>query len=183
MAGDGNSGRDVSLALRLGLNGARAANAAVLVIDHATKAARVNGVLVPTPVGSQQKRAWARVTVALEKEGEAIRWSVDKSNARHFEPFLTQLHFDNGNNGSLEKLTVERLGEAGPRNPKSSPLMKTAGEMIAKLNELGGECQRKDFGYSGTIDRALTMLLETGEIERFGRGRYRLSEPVTNHQS
>lgn len=119
MAGDPDKGQDVSIALRTGLNPLRALGAAVLVIDHATKAARVQGASVPTPTGSQQKRAWARFTVALEgvkhEGGRAARWSVDKSNGRHFEPFLTRLRFSNDSGGQLYSLSLERIGEAGPR--------------------------------------------------------------------
>lgn len=118
IAGDSNKSQDVSLALRSGLNPLRAAGAAVLVIDHATKAAQNMGATVPTPTGSQQKRAWARVTVALEEveyNGDrATRWSVDKTNAKPFEPFITRLEFDTRAE-RLHSLTIERLGEAGSR--------------------------------------------------------------------
>jgi AAA domain len=170
MLGDSNSGQDVSLALRLGLNPARAAGAAVLVIDHATKASRQPGQGIPTPAGSQQKRAWARCTVALEEEehnGErATRWSVDKSNAEHFEPFLTKLHFQNSNAGQLETLTLELLGDAGERNKPAD----IGGELGARrkiLERLAeGEARRKDFPKTGTFDRAIKDLLESGEIQK-----------------
>lgn len=181
MAGDSNSAQDMSIGLRLGLNGARAAGAAVLVIDHATKAARVNGQMVPTPAGSQQKRAWARVTVALEEEGDgATRWSVDKTNAQKFEPFITCLHFQNDSSGQLDTLRLELIGEAGPRNPTVSPLVKTIGAIMSILKENGGEARRMSFGKSGTVDRALKELLETGQIENPERGVYRLAETFTN---
>lgn len=168
MMGDSNSGQDVSIALRMGLNPARAAGAAVLVIDHATKAARQFGQSVPTPAGSQQKRAWARCTVALEEEetnGErATRWTVDKSNAAHFAPFLTKLHFQNSSSGELETLTLELIGDAGERNKPPE----IGGELAARkviLERLAkGQAWRKDFPKNGTYDRTLSSLLESGEI-------------------
>ncbi len=170
MSGDSNSSQDVSLALRLGLNPARAAGAAVLIIDHATKASRQAGQGIPTPAGSQQKRAWARCTVALEEEeycGErATRWSVDKSNAQHFAPFLTKLHFQNSSDGQLETLTLELLGDAGERNKPTE----IGGELGARRKILGrleeGEARRKDFPKTGTFDRAIKDLLESGEIQK-----------------
>lgn len=181
MAGDSNSAQDMSIGLRLGLNGARAAGAAVLVIDHATKAARINGQMVPTPAGSQQKRAWARVTVALEEEGDGTtRWSVDKTNAKKFEPFITRLEFRNDSSGQLDTLRLELIGEAGPRNRTVSPLVKTMGKIMTILNENGGEARRKSFGRGGTIDRALKELIETGQIVKTERGVYRLTETFTN---
>ncbi len=170
MSGDSNSSQDVSLALRLGLNPARAAGAAVLVIDHATKASRQAGQGIPTPAGSQQKRAWARCTVALEEEeycGErATRWTVDKSNAQHFAPFLTKLHFQNSSDGQLETLKLEFFGDAGERNKPTE----IGGELGARRKILEclaeGEARRKDFPKTGTFDRAIKDLIESGEIQK-----------------
>jgi AAA domain len=184
MQGDGNSNQDASLALRLGLNGARAAGASILVLDHAAKAAKIPGVSIPTPSGAQQKRAWARVTVAIEQEGEEqsrlTRWSVDKSNAKHFEPFLTSLNFQNNSSGQLETLRLELVGKAGLRNfTKTSPLDETTEKIRSILLHQGGEVARKHFGYGGTIDRALKLLTESEEIEKCGYGSYRLNHHFT----
>jgi AAA domain len=186
MAGDANSGQDVSLALRLGLNGARAAGAAVLVIDHATKAARTNtGVVVPTPTGSQQKRAWARVTVALEEEGESerlTRWSVDKSNSKHFAPFFTRLDFRNDTEGKLDSLSLELVGSAGARPTASgqSGAVAVAATILTALQEKG-MVQRKEFGYGGTVDRVLKDLFQNGKIVKPKAGYYSLpTSPSTS---
>ena len=58
MAGDPNNQQDVSMALREGLDAARANNAAVLVLDHAAKSAAEMTTRVPTPIGAQSKRAY-----------------------------------------------------------------------------------------------------------------------------
>jgi hypothetical protein len=178
MAGDQNSNQDAAIALRTGLNEARAAGASVLVIDHAAKAARIGGEVVPTPSGAQQKRAWARVTVALEQEGEGddrlTRWSVDKSNAQHFKPFLTRLQFHNDAAGKLDTLRLELIGEAGARtSPTTSPRDDAMQNIMQILREEGGEVQRKAFGYNRTVDRALEILTESGVIEKSGYGKRR----------
>ncbi len=190
MMGDSNSGQDVSIALRMGLNPARKAGAAVLVIDHATKAARQAGQSVPTPAGSQQKRAWARCTVALEEEevnGErTTRWSVDKSNAAHFNPFLTKLHFQNSSSGELETLTLELLGDAGERN-KPTPVSGLGGELAARADILeilngkpDGMGRRKDFKRSGTYDRVLEAMVKSGELANPHRGVYQVCTIAPN---
>ncbi|WP_161882821.1 AAA family ATPase [Deinococcus alpinitundrae] len=176
MVGDTNSGQDVALALRLGLNPARKAGAAVLVIDHATKsAAASNGV--PTPMGSQQKRAWARVCVVIEKEEgqeNVVRWSIDKTNAKPFRPFLTRLTFV-GSDDRLDMLKVEHLGDAGPR--------KTAQERPNRHDEVSEEIlgilqtgpqPRSRFSEAGTYERALKELEKAGRIVRPKRGQYAL---------
>jgi AAA domain len=193
MAGDPNSNQDAALALRLGLNAARAAGASILVVDHSTKASRIAGETVPTPSGAQQKRAWARVTVALEQEGDGAdrqtRWSVDKSNAQHFPPFLTRLLFQNDAAGQLETLKLELLGEAGARqNNQLDQLDTMLGQVRQKLLDQGGEAKRADFGYNGTVTRALKILTESGEIENHRYGFYRLKGNLTTrpnpmHQS
>ena len=181
MSGDMNASQDVSIALRLGLNPARAQGAAVLVIDHATKAARGPGQSVPTPAGSQQKRAWARVTVALEEEevdgNRCTRWSVDKSNAAHFAPFLTRLHFQNDFEMQLEKLTLELLGDAGERG---QPDDKIGGAFAARQSILSAledsPKRRKDLGKkNGTFDRVIDEMLGSGEIRRDESGVYQLT--------
>lgn len=184
MAGDPNSNQDAALALRLGLNPARAAGASVLVVDHATKAARIAGEMVPTPSGAQQKRAWARVTVALEQEGDGeerlTRWSVDKSNAQHFAPFLTRLHFQNDVSGQLDTLRLELIGEAGARQGSQlDQLEMMLGQLRKKLLDQGGEAKRSDFGYGGTVTRALKILIDSGEIENHRYGFYRLKGNLT----
>jgi AAA domain len=184
MAGDQNSNQDTAIALRICLNDARAAGASVLVVDHSTKASRIAGETVPTPSGAQQKRAWARVTVALEQEGDGedrlTRWSVYKSNAKHFEPFLTSLNFQNNSSGQLDTLKLELIGEAGARNfTKTSPLEEATEKIRSILLHQEGEVARKHFGYSGTIDRALKILTESGEIEKCGYGSYRLNQNFT----
>lgn len=184
MGGDPNSNQDAALALRTGLNGARAEGASVLVIDHATKAARIAGEMVPTPSGAQQKRAWARVTIALEQEGDGgdrlTRWSVDKSNAEHFKPFLTRLHFQNDSTGQLDTLKLGLIGEAGARQSNQlDQLDMMLGQVRKKLLDQGGEVARKDFGYNGTVTRALKILTESGEIENHRYGFYRLKDNLT----
>jgi hypothetical protein len=184
MSGDSNSSQDVSLALRMGLNPARAEGAAVLVIDHATKSARQGGQGVPTPAGSQQKRAWARCTVAIEEEeyngADVTRWSVDKTNTQKFEPFLTKLHFQNSSDGQLETLTLELLGDAGERNKPA----KAGGELAVRkaiLEKLAdGEARTKDFPNGGTYTRVLKMFVESGEILKSKRGVYCLPENPSN---
>jgi hypothetical protein len=183
MVGDSNSGQDVSLALRMGLNPARAAGAAVLIIDHATKAARQVGQSVPTPAGSQQKRAWARCTVALEEEdcgGErATRWTVDKSNAAHFAPFLTKLHFQNSGSGELETLTLELIGDAGERNKPAEiglggALAAQADILRILSNKPDGIARRKEFTRNGTYEKVLNAMVESGELTNPHRGVYQV---------
>ncbi|BDP40191.1 hypothetical protein DAETH_01600 [Deinococcus aetherius] len=189
MVGDTNNGQDVALALRVGLNGARKAGAAVLVIDHATKAAAGSGG-VPTPMGSQQKRAWARVSVALEKEegqGENVtRWSVDKSNAAPFEPFLTQAVFTNIGE-QLNTLDLHFVGEAGPRSigPERLDRGQEVQQRILTALE-AGPLPRAQLGErGGTLDRALKALGDAGRIVKPARGLYALPDPTapaTPHQ-
>lgn len=180
MSGDQNSNQDAAIALRLGLNDARAAGASILVVDHASKAARIGGDTVPTPSGAQQKRAWARVTVALEQEGDGdnrlTRWSVDKSNAQHFRPFLTRLVFQNDSSGQLDNLRLELVGEAGSR-PKPSDQKGSAavaGEIMALLTSRNEPVPRKEFGRSGTVDRVLRELIESGQVIKTSTGFYAL---------
>jgi hypothetical protein len=186
MGGDQNSNQEAALALRIGLNGARAEGASVLVLDHSTKASRIAGETVPTPSGAQQKRAWARVTVALEQEGEGedrlSRWSVDKSNAEHFKPFLTRLLFQNDSSGQLDTLRLELIGEAGARQGSQLDQLEIVlGQVRQKLLDQGGEVARKEFGYGGTVGRALKMLTESGEIEKHRYGFYRLKGNLTTY--
>ena len=196
MVTDSNSGQDVSNALRLGLNPAREAGAAVLVLDHATKAARIPGAGVPTPAGSQQKRAWARVTVALEAEGEqgqGVRWSIDKTNAQPWKPFITRLEFVSVGD-RLDTMSLEFEGEAGERSQPE----KIGGEISARKTILEalatGPKKRGELPNNGTIQRTLKQLLEFGEVFQPTRGVYCLpeitpeSEPddaplVFNHQT
>ena len=187
MVGDSNSAQDVAVALRLGLNPARESGAAVLVIDHAAKAA-VGNLGVPTPAGSQQKRAWARVTVALETEevnGERLtRWSVDKSNAAHFDPFLTRAVFLNDHAGQLEVLRLECLGEAGPRGGSPARRIDEAREKV--LDRLqDSPARRGDFPKSGTYDRAFKTLTDAGLIQKDGVGLYSVpsAEPQTSPEA
>ncbi|WP_019588734.1 AAA family ATPase [Deinococcus apachensis] len=180
MVGDTNNGQEVALALRLGLNPARKAGAAVLVIDHATKAA-AGGMGVPTPMGSQQKRAWARVSVALEGEeqdGRAVtRWTVDKSNTATFEPFVTHLRFTNRGD-RLEELDLECLGEAGPRTAqreRDERGQEAQRDILDALQD-GPQPRAKLGGRGGTFDRALKLLEKSGRVVRLGRGLYGLPE-------
>jgi AAA domain len=183
MAGDQNNNQEAALALRTGLNAARAAGASVLVVDHSTKASRTSEA-VPTPSGAQQKRAWARVTAALEQEGEGddrlTRWSVDKSNAQHFKPFLTRLQFQNNTSGQLDTLRLELIGEAGVRQGNQLDQLETMlGQVRQKLLDQGGEARRSDFGKGGTVGRALKILTDSGEIEKSRYGYYRLKGNLT----
>jgi AAA domain len=185
MAGDPNSGQDVALALRLGLNPAREAGASVLVLDHATKAARMVGSGVPTPAGSQQKRAWARVTVALEAEGEnghGVRWSIDKTNASPWKPFLTRLEFVSVGD-RLDTMTLEFEGEAGERSQPE----KVGGEIVARKAILealtAGPKKRGELPNNGTVQRTLKQLLEAGEVTQLSRGVYALPEIASKSES
>lgn len=186
IAGDSDKGQDVSIALRTGLNPIRALGAAVLVIDHATKAARIAGEIVPTPAGSQQKRAWARVTVALEEvehEGNrSTRWTVDKSNTKHFDPFLTRLTFENDSGGQLCTLTVERIGEAPPRGqkPEGRAHEVAAGLVMARLRQAptrwGDLLQLPGIdGKKSTLSRALDFLINANMIAKGELGYYQMS--------
>ncbi|MFT2720717.1 AAA family ATPase [Deinococcus sp. A31D244] len=182
MVGDTNSGQDVALALRLGLNPARKAGAAVLVIDHATKSA-AGGFGVPTPMGSQQKRAWARVSVALEREegeeGHVTRWSVDKSNTAPFEAFLTRTTFTNDGE-ALHTVELEFIGEAGPRTSfKDRPDRGTETQQSILDALQDGPLQRGKLGRGGTFDRALLTLEQAGQVVRLGRGLYGLPDAET----
>ncbi|UQN04980.1 AAA family ATPase [Deinococcus sp. QL22] len=180
MIGDTNNGQEVALALRLGLNPARKAGAAVLVIDHATKSA-AGGVGIPTPMGSQQKRAWARVSVALEGEeldGKTVtRWSVDKSNTAPFEPFHTRLNFTNTGE-RLEVLDLDFLGEAGPRivhRERDERAQEAQREILDALQD-GPLVRAKLGGKGGTFDRALKTLETAGQVVKLERGLYGLPE-------
>ena len=181
MVGDTNSGQEVALALRLGLNPARKAGAAVLVIDHATKGA-LGGVGVPTPMGSQQKRAWARVSVALEREEQGgdklTRWSVDKSNTAEFEPFLTRLHFVYDLSGErLDTVDLDFMGDAGPRQQQRERDERTQDTQRTILDALqdGARPRGELGGRGGTFDRALKELENSGKVVKTGRGVYALA--------
>jgi len=180
MVGDTNNGQEVALALRLGLNPARKAGAAVLVIDHATKSA-AGGVGVPTPMGSQQKRAWARVSVALESEeqdGKALtRWSVDKSNTAPFEPFLTRLDFMSSGD-RLQVLDLEFVGDAGPRmvHRERAERAQEAQHTILEALQDGPQPRSHLGGKGGTFDRALKALENSGRVVKLERGTYSLPE-------
>jgi AAA domain len=183
MSGDTNSGQDVALGLREGPGGARKAGAAVLVIDHATKAA-VGSHGVPTPMGSQQKRAWARISVALEREerdGEVLtRWSIDKTNAAPFAPFLTQLTFVQQGE-SLREVKLACIGPAGQRAARREP---DRGDTVRQqiLSALAaGPRTRKELGQGGTYDRVLKALEQSGEVTRPAHGTYALAIPP-HHQ-
>lgn len=190
MVGDTNSGQDVALALRLGLNPSRKAGAAVLVIDHATKSA-AGGAGIPTPMGSQQKRAWARVSVALETEedhGQGVtRWTVDKSNTAKFEPFLTRVRFV-GNGEHLERVELDFLGDAGPRPIDRERIDRNqeTQESILELLKDGPLARGKLGRASGTLDRALKALEASGQVVKVGRGVYGLpgqDEELPPHQN
>ncbi|GAA5534618.1 AAA family ATPase [Deinococcus aluminii] len=180
MVGDTNNGQEVALALRLGLNPARKAGAAVLVIDHATKAA-AGGVGIPTPMGSQQKRAWARVSVALEGEEQdgrtVTRWTVDKSNTAAFEPFVTRLEFKNSGD-RLEVLELDFIGDAGPRavhRERDERAQEAQRDILDALQD--GPLPRSRLGgRGGTFDRALKALEKFGRVVKLERGLYGLPE-------
>ncbi|MBB6099411.1 hypothetical protein HNR42_002852 [Deinobacterium chartae] len=176
MIGDTNSGQDVAIALRSALNPARAAEAAVLVLDHAAKAA-IGGAGVPTPVGSQQKRAWARVTVAVESEEmdgrRCTRWSIDKSNAAHFDPFLTHMQFVHGSDGQLAAVHVHSVGSAGPRSPRKGAVRERVERTVLE-HLANGPARRQELGRGSTFDQVMDELLKNGLIEQIGRGQYRL---------
>jgi hypothetical protein len=176
MEGDSNNNRDVVRALRGGLEGTRRAGAAILILDHTNKAARAGGgEFVPMASGGQQKRAIARITVTLEEEGEDVRWSVDKTNTAKFPPFLTHLHFSLDGYGDADVIKLELKGEAGARTlPTTLPRDEAIQTIMHILREEGGEVQRKAFGSSGTTNRALEILTESGVIEKSGYGKYRL---------
>jgi hypothetical protein len=182
IAGDMNSAQDVSLAFRLGLNPARKAGAAVLVLDHGTKASRMNTGSTPTPAGSQQKRAWARVSVAIEEDdfnGEPCkRWTVDKSNARHFEPFLTSLRFCNDHYGELDELLLERVGLAGDRQT-DDPLKRVVArkKVLADLVE-NDELPRGHWPRINTYETVITALKgEECIVKGEGKfGRFRITD-------
>jgi AAA domain len=178
-AGDQNSNQDVSLEFRLGLNPITLTGASVLLIAHATKASMNGGPV--TPSGAQQIRAWPVVSVSLEQEGDKqdgrVRWSVDKTNGAPFKAFITRLDFQTDFEGRLEKVTLEYEGEAGEKSQE----VKSGGELSARRTILAtlksGEKKRGDFPKSGTFDRTLKDLLESGEIVRVSdRGPYSLPE-------
>ena len=180
ITGDQNNAQDVSLGFRMGLNPITTAGAAVLVIDHTTKGSMQGGTFAPTPAGSQQKRAWAVVSVILEREGEQgegrVRWTVDKTNAEPFTPFVTKLDFQSDSNGRLETITLEHEGDAGDRGQSE----KVGGELAARRTILEalatGEQKRGQFARGGTFDRSLKDLLEAGEITKSTRGVYSLPD-------
>ena len=178
MVGDTNSGQEVALALRMGLNPARKAGAAVLVIDHATKGA-LGGAGIPTPMGSQQKRAWARVSVALEEEDQdgdkLTRWTVDKSNTAKFEPFLTRLHFAYDVGGErLHTVALDFMGDAGPRLQQRERDERTQEAQRGILDALqdGARPRGELGGKGGTFDRALKELENSGKVVKTARGIY-----------
>ncbi len=184
MTGDQNSNQDVSLALRQGLNAARASGAAVIVLDHASKAAR-NSSSVPTPSGGQQKRAWARVTVALEAvnpddpNDPDTRISLDKTNAAPWKPLVSRL-LTTSREGRLQTLIVDRLGDAGPRTTSTPPKAEdVAREAILAALETRTPVRRAEFPEGGTYDRAFASLCHEQIIERLERGVFRrpLIEP------
>jgi hypothetical protein len=175
MEGDSNNNRDVVRALRGGLEGVRRAGAAILILDHTNKAARAGSELVPMASGGQQKRAIARVTVTLEEEGENVRWSIDKANTAKFPPFLTHLHFSLDSYSDPHCISLELRGEAGARTlPTTLPRDDAMQNILRILRDSDGEVQRKEFGSSGTVNRALEILTESGLIEKSSYGKYRL---------
>jgi hypothetical protein len=177
MEGDSNNNRDVVRALRGGLEGVRRAGAAIFILDHTNKAARAGGgEFVPMASGGQQKRAIARITVTLEEEGDDVRWSIDKTNTARFPPFLTHLHFELDTYLDPHLIRLELKGEAGARTlPTTLPREEAVQTIMRILQENHGEVRRKVFGSSGTINRALEILTESGVIEKSGYGKYRLT--------
>jgi len=187
MAGDPNSARDVSIALRAGLGDVRTLGAAVLVIDHTTKSARSNGTTAPTPAGSQQKRAWARVSAVIETAelgGQPVnRWSLDKTNAKGFKPFLTKLDFVEDEDGNLETVTLVHVGaDTGRASGRvgNDPVaaLEAREDVLRRLG--GGPLRRGDLPKGGSYTRAISDLLESGLIQK-GEGHtgaYSLSPPA-----
>jgi RecA-family ATPase len=187
LGGDSNEAHRVSMGLRGGLNPARRQGAAILVIDHATKAARLGGPGVPTPAGSQQKRAWARLTVALEEEetGEnthTVRWTVDKSNTRRFAPFTTRLTFQ-GEKDHLGLITLDHLGPAGPRKSEEASALEGAKTAILARLQGGSATSGELDAVNGTGARALRDLIAEGSVVREGRGSYSLATSLHSFKS
>ena len=178
MSGDPSSASDAITTLRRGLSPALQHGAAVLVIDHTTKGV-VGSANVPTPFGSQLKRAWSRISIILESEEvggkERIRWSIDKSNFAKFPSFWTAPEFRN-EDGQLVEVKIEFFGVATPRaiqrikNTKDSE----AQEEILRLLAESSQVERKSVPKGGTYDRALKTLTETNKIIKISHGVYAL---------
>lgn len=186
MTGDPSSAPDAKTALRQGLSPAMHRNVAVLAIDHTTKA-MIGHPTVPTPFGSQAKRAWYRFSAILEAEEvngkERIRWSVDKSNFRKFPAFWTEIDFQD-DNGQLSEVTVRFIGNATSRTAQNiqNSSDTAAKKEILRLLTQSSQLERKRIPKGGTYDRALKTLVETNEIIKIRHGVYALSRvPDTEH--
>ena len=186
MSGDPSSASDAITALRQGLSPALHHGAAVLVIDHTTKSV-VGSANVPTPFGSQLKRAWSRISIILESEEvsgqERIRWSIDKSNFAKFPSFWTAPDFQN-EDGQLVEVKIEFFGTATPRaiqrikNTRDS----AAQEEILRLLAESSQVERKCIPRGGTYDRALKTLVETSKITKISHGVYALPDMLDTEQ-
>lgn len=169
MEGDALSARDVVITLR-SLKGVLRSETAVLLIDHNTKGV-TGSSSIPTPFGSQAKRSWARVSIAMEaekKDGDVmIRWSIDKANVKGFVPFWTKINFrDEG--GTLREANVEFHGRASPRDVqklKNDKRRAAETTILTRLTDSQG-LRRKAFPEGGTYDRALRDLVDGGQIRR-----------------
>jgi AAA domain len=167
MAGDPDKGMDASLALRLGLNPSRKAGAAVVVIDHATKAGKPGAP--PTLIGSQQKRVWCRVSVSLEQKPTGVRWSIDKINAAKWQPFLTNLAFD-GREQQPTRIILKYEDKAPDLQvSQMSRPDEVREEVMAALGK--GSCRRGVFPRGNPYERVLALLLTEGAIQK-DKGRY-----------
>lgn len=186
ITGDPSSAPDAKVALQQGLSPAMHRNAAILAIDHTTKAV-IGNPTVPTPFGSQAKRAWCRFSVILEvEEGdgkERIRWSVDKSNFRKFVPFWTELDFLD-NEDQLSEMTVRFIGTATSRTIQKIKNGRdtAAQEEILRLLTESSQVERKDIPKGGTYDRALKTLVETSKITKISHGVYALTDMLVTEQ-
>lgn len=186
MMGDPSSATDAKTALRQGLSPAMHRNVAVLAIDHTTKA-MIGHPTVPTPFGSQLKRAWSRISIILESEEvsgqERIRWSIDKSNFAKFPSFWTAPDFQN-EDGQLVEVKIEFFGTATPRaiqrikNTRDS----AAQEEILRLLAESSQVERKCIPRGGTYDRALKTLVETSKITKISHGVYALPDMLDTEQ-
>ncbi len=185
MLGDMNSAQDVTAALAGALNPARKANAAVLVLDHNTKASSKSKAGSRGPMGSQQKRAWARVVVDLESKhalGET-HWRLNKTNAGPWErDRVTRVYIEQNDDKTPRVIRLEGLDgllgrEAGvaPSDARHLPSLSAEVSILEALK--AGARRQKDLCEGDrTRERVLKRLVAQGLVVRLERGVYGLPE-------
>ncbi len=164
-ATDGNMSvdADVHAVLAKVLNPIKSLNAAILVLDHTPKRAAERGSTAP--MGSQQKRAWARVVVTISPKANGyIQWTLDKTNlTKRWDPYHTRLEFQEDADGNVTVLKLHGLG-TGVSLPSQVKALENATDRILALLENGPKSRSELCGSDSTKSRALNVLVEKKRV-------------------